>query len=348
LYATKSKLRLSDAVHTTTLVCDQQVKGSWESTGIFYENDKNRRLIGYLDDDDNHLQTYWKIHKHFRSKSDVWEWNIAIQDVLSIWFGQTIWLLKREFTRDAQKITEVRQKDDLSDLGLLSPFRGISFDKDAFIKMVDFFVENSSEAEICRRIFAQITDASNQRSRQAQEILVSTTLEAALRCVDKRPFTPKKDSSWNVDKGLKNFFSAYFPAQEWNDIRKRVMIEHCYLRDRNAHPDWLFSQGGSLSESEQAKSLDSMIFLSRFYGYIILALVGFEGLVPEFPKSHMAWSPAAIITTISGADSPDNSTADLHSPGVMSGFDELNRQLYEAVTYHQKIMIWRNFYRGIK
>jgi len=43
------------------------------------------------------------------------------------------------------------------------------------------------------------------------------------------------------------------------------------------------------------KSLDDMIFLSRFYGYMILALAGFRDLKPDFPKPHSEWSPAIKI-----------------------------------------------------
>jgi hypothetical protein len=301
LYETKSKISLSDDVYTNTRINDQELERQVTS-GISYEDAQNRTLIGRLVDDKK-LQLYWQLPKKLWIKAKAWEWAIAIQDVLSIWFGETIWLLHRDFLRGTQKITEVRQRVKLSSLGLLSPFGNLKFDKESFIKLTDFFIHNPSKAEICRRIFWQLLEASNQHSHQAQELLLSTILEAVLRSIDNRPFTAKKDNFWNVGKGLENFFNTYLSFEEWTDVRRRVMKEHCYLRDRNAHPDWLFSQGGSLSEAELAQSLDSMILLSRFYGYMIFALAGFKGLRPTFLPPHQCWNAPATITVASDPDS---------------------------------------------
>jgi hypothetical protein len=41
-----------------------------------------------------------------------------------------------------------------------------------------------------------------------------------------------------------------------------------------------------MSDDKMEKSLDDMILLSRFYGYMILALSGKKGLTPIFPVSH--------------------------------------------------------------
>jgi antitoxin ParD1/3/4 len=107
------------------------------------------------------------------------------------------------------------------------------------------------------------------------------------------------------------------------------MKAHTYLRDRNAHPDWLFSQGGSLSEAEQVQSLDSMILLSRFYGYMILALAGFKNLDPIFPPPHETWGAAATLTRLE-----ENSPVD--------PFERLLEQLSKAQNSHEKTMLRRN------
>ncbi len=41
-----------------------------------------------------------------------------------------------------------------------------------------------------------------------------------------------------------------------------------------------------LSEKKLTESLNDMILLSRFYGYMILALAGFDNLKPEFPHKQ--------------------------------------------------------------
>jgi hypothetical protein len=343
LYKTRSDLQLSDRVDTETRINDQPLELKWGTSGISYKDEQKRELIGHFIDD-KQLKVYWKLPKDSWSKAQAWEWAIAAQDVLSIWFGETVWLLRREFSRASQKIIEINQTPNSNALGLLSPFRDQQFDKQAFVKLTDFFVRDPSKAEVCRKIFWQLVEASNQRSSQAQELLLSTILEASLRTIENRPFKAKKDKSWNVGKGLTNFFNTYLPSAEWANIQSQVMKEHCYLRDRNAHPDWLFSQSGSLSEAEQAKSLDSMLFLSRFYGYMILALAGFNGLEPNFPPSHRTWNAAATITVVSDANS-ETAFPDFLEPGGMSDVVELANQLSEARTYHDKKMILRNFQR---
>lgn len=350
LYQTKSNLSLSDIVHTERRINNQEIGRKSEFSGICYEDENQRKLIGHFVDD-RQLKLYWEIPKTFLSKADTWKWNIAIQDALSIYFGEIIHLLQREFIRGTQKITEVRQQIELSELGLLSPFYGLRFDNLKFITLTDFFISNPlSKADICRRIFWQLIEASNQQSRQAQELLLSTILEAALRSVDNHPFKTG-DNSWNVGKSLEKFINDYLPSNEQTDkkrkeqqinMKSKIMKEHSYLRDRNAHPDWLFSQGGNLSEEEQVKSLDSMIFLSRFYGYMILALAGFKDFHPDFPEPHQTWNAAATIIRSSSLDSEDT-FADLME-GEMS---DLTDKLKKAKTYYEKIIIWRNFKRDI-
>ena len=186
----------------------------WEASGILYEDSQQRRLVGHLIDD-RKLKLDWELPKELWSKAEAWKWAIAIQDVLSILFGETIRLLQREFLRDTQKITEIRQKFELSSLGLLSPFGNLQFNNQNFVKLTDFFIRSPSKAEVCRNIFRQLVESYNQHSQQAQELLLSTILEAALRTIDIRPFTVKKDKSWNVGKGLENFFNTYLPSNEW-------------------------------------------------------------------------------------------------------------------------------------
>ncbi len=337
LYATKSNLFFTDKVSVETRINDQklpQLPPRLGMTGIHYE--QNTKLIGNLIDD-RHLKVSWQIPKHKWTKSQAWQWNLAIQDVLSIWFGETIQLVQRQFLRNNQKITEIRQKSEFSSLGVLSPLRRSQLDKQRFMYMTEFFVREPSQADICRKIFYQLVEASNQHTRQAQELILSTILEAALRSIDKCPFEPKRKNggNWNVGKGLDNFFKNYLPL--FSQYKKRIITEHCYLRHRNAHPDWLFSQGGSLSDEERVKSLDSMIFLSHFYGYMILAISGIKDLSPEFPPPHKDWNPAATITLDSNTHTEDGST-DFMEEKVLNLAKELDRQ-----KYYQKIIIARKF-----
>ncbi|MEO1006480.1 MAG: hypothetical protein AAFW67_11655, partial [Cyanobacteria bacterium J06638_38] len=102
----------------------------------------------------------------------------------------------------------------------------------------------------------------------------------------------KKD--WNIDRALKRFREKYW-SREWKKVCRKVLKTHRSLRHRNAHPDWLFEQTGYLSDEQKRQSLDDMIFLCRFYGYMILTLTGAKNLKPDFPASHQAWQPAYVV-----------------------------------------------------
>ncbi|HEY9794889.1 MAG TPA: hypothetical protein V6D30_04540 [Leptolyngbyaceae cyanobacterium] len=343
LYETKSNLPLPDTVHTEIQINEQPIGTTSRASGIFYEDNRQQKVIGNLVDK-KQLKLYWQLPKSHWSKAESWRWAMAIQDALSIGYGKTIWLLQREVSRSSKKCFEVRQKVKVDSLGHLSPFGNQGLNKQAFIDLTEFFARNSSYTDICRRIFWQMVEASRQQSWQASELLLSTILEAALRSIDQRPFTPKNDNSWNVGKGLENFFNQYLPSSKWSDIRKQVMKAHIYLRDRNAHPDWLFSQGGRLSEAEQVQSLDSMILLSRFYGYMILALAGFKNLDPIFPAPHKTWGAAATVTRVE-ENSPNVFPNLFQWKQQVDPIERLPEQLSKAQTYHEKTMLRRNFDR---
>jgi hypothetical protein len=71
-------------------------------------------------------------------------------------------------------------------------------------------------------------------------------------------------------------------TREWKESCERAVEVRNKLRHRNAHPDWLFEEGRRRSETQTTELLVDISFLSRFYGYMILALAGFENLKPEF------------------------------------------------------------------
>jgi hypothetical protein len=302
LYETKRQPILPNYVKSEVWLNNQKIEWSVDPLGIWYEDEQNQRIAGRLIDD-RHLKLHWKLSKSLWSKTDSWQWSEAAQDALSIWFGETIWLLQREVQRANQRYIEVKKRGNLDSVGLLSPFDSQSrLDENLFISLTEFLVRNERDpvrkgrdSTICRNIFKQMLEASRQQTWQATELLLSTILEAALRSIDEQPFRiKKKKDSFDLGRSLTQFFENYL-SDKWIAFHTEVMKAHNNLRNRNAHPDWLFSQGGYLSEEEMEKSLDDMIFLSRFYGYMILALAGFKELEPRFPSSHKEWKPLMTI-----------------------------------------------------
>lgn len=284
-------------------VADHSLKlGTCDLKGIFHRGGQGEEIKGYLVDD-RYLELYWQFPKTIFSKEYCWRWSEAVQFSLSILLGQTVNLLYRELTSRNRTRSEFKKQQDIKSHGLLRLYyhqyskEEIKASKIYFLKLTDFLACKSEGSSICINILKQITEASQQKNWQTRELLLSTILEAVLRNVDNQPIQAKKGKSkksWDVGTSLDKFFQKHLPSQGWQQFRDRVMKEHTNLRVRNAHPDWLFSQGGALSEGEKEKALDSMIFLSRFYGYMILSLAGVENLEPVFPRPHKDWG--ATIT----------------------------------------------------
>lgn len=265
-------------------------------SGLHYEGERGQLIRGHLIDD-KYLEIRWELPREHFTKAYSWQLPEAIQYSLSILFGQSLSLLRREINFGKQKRIEIRQRQPVISLKPLFLVNSrFASNKESFAKLTDLIVSSTPESFICCKIFQQLLEASRQRNWQIRELLVATTLEAALRNIDNEPFQLKKRKSkeWNVGQSLERFIKQYL-SEEWEKEKSSVMKAHTYLRGRNAHPDWLFMQDGALSEDEQAKALDKMIFLSRFYGYMILALAGFKNLKPEFPPPHSEWNPVLII-----------------------------------------------------
>ena len=262
--------------------------------GIRYKGEKGQEIIGHSSDG-KYLEISWSLPRDNFTKSYSWKLPEAIQNSLSILLGQEVNLLKRSVFCGHQERVEIKKRQPVRKLDLFSLFNNdSSLNKAHFVRLMNFLIEDQPQGDICLNIFRQVLEATKQRNWQVSELLVSTTLEAALRNICDKPFQAKK-SKWNVGVGLKYFFNQYL-SEEWQGIQDPVMKAHTFLRDRNAHPDWLFKQGGALSEEETEKSLDSLIFLSIFYGYMILAIAGVKDIKPYFPTSHTEWGAAWSLT----------------------------------------------------
>jgi hypothetical protein len=207
-----------------------------------------------------------------------------------------VWIARQELSRDGQKILELRRRDDPVKLGyyfwpLLGDDGGVverwRANKLAFLKLTEFFLRGDANAETCWTIFCQMTDASRQQTRQGQELLLATVLEAILRTMYKIPFRERKSGSPATPfnrKDLMEKFRIDFLGDTWKKACEKALEVHTKLRHRNAHPDWLTSPDGTLSKIQLKESSVALVFLSRFYGYMILAMAGFKDLKPLFPN----------------------------------------------------------------
>ncbi|MCT7957699.1 hypothetical protein [Laspinema palackyanum] len=294
LYKTASKLRLPDKVSTEVLINDQQREFKEELSGILYEDENNYKLVGRMIDD-RYLKISWLLPTSQCSKVDNWKWSEALQDSFSLLYGESIELVRREIRRGYNKIySEIKHQSRLDSLGVLSPLKQTQqLNKSSLMLLTQFFVTEGVNSGICRQMFKQMLEASRQESWQARELLLSTILEAALRTIENHPFKPR-DHSFQVAKALKNFREKYF-SKDWKPEIKKILDIYENMRHRNAHPDFLLKKGGYLSEEYREKSVDDMIYLSRFYGYMILAMAGFQDLEPQFPPPFAEWKATVKI-----------------------------------------------------
>ena len=205
-----------------------------------------------------------------------------------------IWIVKLDVGRGGKEILQLAKKK--SPKKLSHPYqpmveraiisRGATgkwqFNKDSFIQLTKFFVRKNQNTEICWSIFRRLHEVSEQETWESQELLMATTLEAALRTLDNHPFKGG-DYSWKVRQSLSSFQNQYLGGK-WDVACKEVLQIRDRLRNRNAHPDWLTHPDGSFSSEEWQQSIQDITFLSRFYGYMILALAGFKDLEPLFPN----------------------------------------------------------------
>ncbi|MBI3913089.1 MAG: hypothetical protein HY327_02665 [Chloroflexi bacterium] len=296
LYKIEGGPLLPDSVHTETRINDKKIAERYSMAGIVYEDAPKTSVIGRMTDD-NHLELHWSLSALHYDRSFAWRWPQAAQNALSMLIGETVELLQRQLFRGAQMLEEMNKPRGVHSLGLFRLFDQDFLNKDVFIRLSEFLAREEPNARICRAIFEQMAEAARQKTLQGNEFLISTVVDAALRTIDREPFRAGEYDTWDINKSV-NQFRQNFLSDKWSNACEKVLQARKRLRHRNAHPDWLYTERGALSDEQLAISLDDRIFLSRFCGYMILALAGFKDLEPVFPKPHKEWVAPLVRTQI--------------------------------------------------
>jgi hypothetical protein len=295
LYKMGKRVILPDKIEREEKINDELIKQGFSLGGLSYKENDNQKILGYPDEVQNFVLNC-QLDKSKWTKQQSWIWPNAACQALSILSGEEIQLLQKEFFRGTQRITEFRKQIPVKSLGVLSFYNYDLIPAPILLRLTEFLVRESEKARICNNLFNQVLEASQQKTLQATELLLSTALEAVLRSIDHAPFLKEtKRSKWSIDSSLKSFCVNYL-STDWDKTITVVLSVYRRLRHRNAHPDWLIETGGALSDIEKEKSLDDMIFLSKFYGYMILALAGIENLKPMFPVPHKEWKPPITVS----------------------------------------------------
>jgi len=279
LYRLRSKPILPDNIQTEIRLDGEKIESGISFSGIKYDSSDGHIIIGRMIND-NYLELLYELPVDKWSWLEAWRWAKGAQFALSFYLGESVVLLLRKFIKKSRTYTEVLNNIEPESLRSFSPTGNDPvIDRDNFITLSNFIARNSHEAKACIKIFGQIAEVTRQYTWQARELFLATILEAALRTIEKKPFS-EKDKSFRVDKALKKFRNTHL-SKDWKNTCNRVLKTQRKLRNRNAHPDWLYEETGARSDKSRSDTLNDMIFLSRFYGDMIESMAGIKRSPPE-------------------------------------------------------------------
>lgn len=270
-----------DSLTRTVHLNDQKISESFEHGGLLHETD-TLRVRGQ--EDDRQFAVHWSMEKPAYRRTDAWRWPEAFRQALSIELGSSLPLLERETFVFPKQHTERVRPGKAVDLAPFQPFEGDLVDKARLFCLTEFFRKDSREAKIAWKLFDQMVRTKQQERWDDTELILSTALEGTLRSLDG---AASSDREWQLDASLARFRGKYL-SRDWRIACTRAFKAFEHLRHRTAHPEWMLDV-----DAERSESFRELQFLSRFYGYMILALARFPNLQPVFGGKLMAPVPPA-------------------------------------------------------
>ncbi len=294
ILATGKDMVLPDSVTRQSTVADRVVRQEFTLSAIDYEDESLR--VCALVEQGSYVRLEWSLRASDWSKQQAWGFANAFALALSIVAGETVQVVERTCMRGEREYCERWRRHKTTKLDFLRPMPGHDIiPKELLIRLLRAFLTDARCADISRRTLDQLAEAARQQTHAGRELLCGTILEAILRTIDARPFIPA-DNSWDWSRSLENFRDKYLGAK-WHKAIERVKEAFKRLRHRNAHPDWLTAKNGTFASPSLEQSLDDVVFLSTFYGYVIQALAGCPELEPRFLKPMKDWNALIIVTT---------------------------------------------------
>jgi hypothetical protein len=238
-------------------------------------------VIGMLGEH-GHLQLFYRLPSARWSRVDAWCWAEAARDALGMILGQSPRLLEKSVMRHRHKYIDRRMDGAVTSVRPLALVGSDPIvDRDVFIRLATFLTRPSTNRDVAVGLYRQFIAAGTQQSWQATELLMATALEGALRTWAQHPFRAG-DQSFNWSRTFRAFISHLFPEPEWKGRIEDVKRAYFFLRDRNAHPDWLYERTGIAHDHEREKAYRALQLLGQFYGYVILRLAGEASVEPKF------------------------------------------------------------------
>jgi hypothetical protein len=289
-----------DTLTRTVQLDGQPWSESFERSGLKYET---TAISVHGLEEERRLQVQWSMHKGSHRRADAWRWASAFGNALAIELGRSVRLLERQVLAIRTEHSEWMPTGKVVSLFPFQPFEGDLVEKSRLFALTDLFMSDTREALICRKLFDQMVRAKEQARWDDTELILSTALEGALRSLDG---APSSDRSWKIAGSLAGFRKKYL-SRRWKAACKQVLAAFKHLRHSTAHPDWSLDKMALPAEVERSRSFKDLLLLSRFYGYMILALAGVPDLQPVFNGRSLA-SPSV-------SDSPAAAAPPLCGPG---------------------------------
>lgn len=267
-----------DKVNYEVKIADETFFRKQKLQGLSLDNELIK-LVGFLNET-GQFEVLWQPSNKIQSKQDEWNIAVAIKDALSLCLGQTAYLVKRDLYRKNKTVLELITSRDVNNLGAFAPLmKEVTFDKELFLVLFKIFLKNDIESVIIRNLFYRIADAVHTHNSDLWAFMLSSALEGFLRTYFNKPY-PKRFSWKNSLEQFRNLHFRGHHENEWKKIFSAVSHIYDKFRNKNAHPDWCRAARLNSHEASQ-KEFDDLVLLSKFYGYVILALAGYKDLEPK-------------------------------------------------------------------
>jgi hypothetical protein len=260
-----------------------------------YENGLDFKRDGYefaiRDEDDQTHTIWWRLPDVDSLRGRIGEWPRALALAWQMIRGKSAWPVASDIQDMRRRIVVFTRHEEAIEMGHLELLDSQERTSGAtLLALAKLFVCGSQESDVAKRLLSQCFDAVRSKTWQGVMFLMGTALEAVLRTLYGHPFCPNGQTKYNRHKCMDQLWIDYFD-EDSQDVKKRVKAVFDRIRHRSAHPDWLRSFGGASSSDQEAKTFDDLVFMSRFYGYLIMAMAGVPLSLTRFPAPVADWKP---------------------------------------------------------
>lgn len=245
-------------------------------------------------DEKGEYSIWWHLPKEVPTHLRIGDWPRALALAWQFVNSESVWPLASEIRDGRRRVTAVARRSEvqrLGHLGLRDPTTHVT--GATLIAVARLFASRRSESHVAQLLLEQCFDAVETSSLQAAMLLLGSALEATLRTLYDHPFKErKKEDKFRAKRCLKRLWKDYFAfADDWQPVMPVVEGAFERVRHRAAHPDWVRSFGGALSPKQTEATFNDLVLISRFYGYLILAMAGIQDIKPRFPVPVAKWGP---------------------------------------------------------